>query len=344
MNGSEPVTEGVSGAAAPPAPRPARPARGLAGWMARQARAVLRPTPFNPLIELELRARMRRGRTVLLLLGFTGALGALLLIALILTGGVGAGIYGPSPFEVSYSLFQAAMVAELVLVGAVAAATAAGGISGERERQTWEVLLTTRLPAWRIVSGKLVTAVLLVLWLVVASLPVFLPLFRFGAVSPATLARILGLLLASGLAWAAIGLFFSALFRRTIVAVIASYATAVAWVILTAVARPLQAALLGPRQFPGPGAATTQPVGPYLIELMNPLLVLLRTLSSPVVGIMDWMFTGGIPNPSARLTLGARVARALGEHGYYWVYILSALALTLVLAAVTTRLVARRRV
>ncbi|HEY8414482.1 MAG TPA: ABC transporter permease subunit, partial [Thermaerobacter sp.] len=271
-------------------------------------------------------------------------LGALLVIALTLTGAAAGNLNAPSPFEVSYTVFQAVMVAELVLVGAVAAATAAGGISGERERQTWEVLLTTRLPAWRIVTGKLVTAVQLALWLVVASLPVFLPLFRFGAVSPGNLARILGIFLASGLAWAAIGLFFSALLKRTIAAVIASYATASAWVILTIVARFVWDAIENARSpLVGPGAPTG-PVGPYLIELMNPLLILLRTMSSPVVGLVDWMMSGGgtVAQP-ASLTLGARLAGALGPNGYYWVYILSALALTAVLSALTTRLIARRR-
>lgn len=356
MNGSEPVSGvaggggvpgdgGVAGAGGALAPRAAR--GGVAGRLARRLGSLLQPTPFNPLVELELRSRMRRGRTVLLLLGFVGALGAVLVIALTLTGAASGNIYGPSPFEVSYGVFQAAMVMELVLVGAVAAATAAGGISGERERQTWEVLLTTRLPAWRIVTGKLLTAVLLVLWLVVASLPVFLPLFQFGAVTPGILARILGLFLASGLAWAAIGLFFSALFRRTIVAVIASYFTASAWVILTILARPLRVAMLNAQAAQG-GPATpgtvTQPAGPYLVELMNPLLVLLHTLASPVVNFFDWMLVNIGPGLGSQFTLGARVAGALGPYGYYWVYILSALALALVLSALTARIVARRRV
>ncbi|HEY8415215.1 MAG TPA: ABC transporter, partial [Thermaerobacter sp.] len=147
---------------------------------------------------------------------------------------------------------------------------------------------------------------------------------------------------ASGLAWAAIGLFFSALFRRTIVAVIASYFTASAWVILTILARPLRAALLNAQAQGASGGPPVQPVGPYLVELMNPLLVLLRTLGSPVANFIDWMtMVGHMSGPGTKLTLGARVAAALGP---YLAYVLSALALTLVLSALTARIIARRRV
>lgn len=364
MKGGDPVTEAAAGAAAAPGaatapgpgamtpaapgspdqapvtPRNGGPGARIRAWTARRARALFHPTLFNPLIQLELRSRMRRGRTVVLLLAFTGALGSLLVLALHVTTSPGGGIYGPSPFEVSYWLFQAAIIAELVMVGAVAAATASGAISGERERQTWEVLLTTRLPAWRIVTGKLVTAVLLVFWLVVASLPLFLPLFRFGAVSPGTLARVLGLFLASGLVWAALGLFFSALFRRTTVAVIASYATASAWVILTAAARRLRDLWFAQRSAAG-APVPPQPEGPFLVELMNPLLALLKTLESPLEAAIT---SGGSVAPTSGLTWGARLAGALGQHGFYWVYVLGAAAVTAVLAFLTTRLVARRRV
>ncbi|WP_242822387.1 ABC transporter permease [Thermaerobacter marianensis] len=340
---------GGTGEGAAPAgvePAPAGPGPGLARGLGRRQAALLAPTLLNPIIELEFRARMRRNRTMLLLMAYTAAVAAVFLLAVVFTGAAGTRILGPGPYEISWGLFQAVMLAELVLIGAVAGASGAGAISSERERQTWEILRTTRMPAWRIVTGKLVAAVALALWLVVASFPVFLPLFRFNAVQPDMLARLLLLFTASGLTWAALGLFFSALFRRTIVAVIATYGVAMGWVILTLIARPLQDALTPP---PPMGPMPPRPVGPLAIELASPVLALLYALRSPLLEEWNWLAGGvvsvllraGMP-AGTRITTAARVAAYLGEYGYYWMYVIIALGAAAVLAAAATALIQRR--
>ncbi|QIA27691.1 ABC transporter permease subunit [Thermaerobacter sp. PB12/4term] len=312
---------------------------------------LLAPTPLNPIIELEFRARMRRSRTVVLLVAYVAVVAAVFVLGVVLSGINRASGLHASPYEVSWLLFQAMMLAELVLTGAVAGASGAGAISGERERQTLDVLLTTRLPAWRIMTGKLVAAVALSLWLVVASFPVFLPLFRFNAVDPGTLLKVGAVFAASGLAWAALGLFFSTLFRRTIPAVIATYATASGWVILTLISRTLLNAL---RQGPPYGPLPPQPVGPLAVEVASPVLALLYAMRSPFLEAWNWI-AGSIavpPSPSPvapltpahnRLTVAARVAAHLGADGYFWLYVAIALLVTFVLTAAATLLLNRRR-
>ncbi|GAB6876920.1 ABC transporter permease subunit [Thermaerobacter litoralis] len=308
---------------------------------------VLVPTALNPILELEFRARMRRNRTVLLLLGYTGAVAALFLLAVVLSGVTDPARAGAAAYEITWIIFQVLMLAELVLIGAVAGATGAGSISGERERQTWEVLLVTKLPAWRMVTGKLLAAVALALWLVVASLPVFLPLFRFNAVQPDALVRLLIHFTVSALAWAALGLFFSTVLRRTVAAVIATYGVAMAWVAFTLLARPVLDALNPPG--PQAGAVSPRPLGPLAVELASPVLSLLYALRSPVIEAWNWIAgaivlgRGSLPPPGVRLTTAARVAGLLGPDGYFWAYVLWTLAFTVLLVVATTRLITRRR-
>src|SRR5690606_9829822 len=115
---------------------------------------------------------------------YVAALGGLMALMVALT--TAGSDLGPNSFEVAVMAFMAVVALELVLVGMVSAGAAAGAVSGERERQTWELLLVTGLSPWRIVAGKLVSAVMLVLWLVVAGIPVFAPVLYLGAVPAST--------------------------------------------------------------------------------------------------------------------------------------------------------------
>lgn len=295
----------------------------------------MRLPTLNPLVERELLGRMRAGRTIWLLVAYVAALGGLM--ALVVALSTAGSVLGPNTFEVAAMAFDIVVGLELVLVGMVSAAAAAGAISGERERQTWELLLVTGLSPWRIVSGKLVSAVMLVLWLVVAGMPVFAPVLYLGAVPAGTLLRLLGLFVVSALAWAGIGLAWSALLRRTIGAVVAAYVTGVLWVILAPILRAVLQATVFTRAATGPRVE-----GPFLVELLNPVYALLWTLNGELVGAL------GIPavaagGPTANLTLAARLAGALGPGGPYWVYVGGALLTAGLMALATTRLIQRRR-
>ncbi len=58
----------------------------------------------------------------------------------------------------------------------------AGSIAGERERQTLDMLLATKMKPWSIVLGKLESSLSSVLMLAVSSLPVLSIVFIFGGV------------------------------------------------------------------------------------------------------------------------------------------------------------------
>lgn len=110
-----------------------------------------------------------------------------------------------------------------MLIGIMPAITASS-ISGERERQTFELLMATRLTPAQIVLGKLAAALSTMTLLIVSSFPILAMMFVYGGVT----ARDIGLLLLCyvAAAWLAgsLGIFCSAVCRRTTTATVAAYA------------------------------------------------------------------------------------------------------------------------
>jgi ABC-2 type transport system permease protein len=136
------------------------------------------------------------------------------------------------------AVFGALALMQLALVCLFAPAVTAGAISGERERQTLDVLVISRMTPLRIVWGKLVSSVAFMFLLLVAALPLFATVFLFGGVDLRQFAIAQGLTLVTMLAAAAVTLFFSTLFARTLVATVVAYgfvfvATAGSWLVGT---------------------------------------------------------------------------------------------------------------
>jgi ABC-type transport system involved in multi-copper enzyme maturation permease subunit len=125
--------------------------------------------------------------------------------------------------QIGQTLFVALLVVVMMLVVFLAPAFTAGAISGERERQTYEMLLATPLPATAVVAGKLLSALVYLLLLIVASIPLMSLVFTFGGVAVDDVVRAYVLLIATAVAFGALGLFLSALVRRSGAATILSY-------------------------------------------------------------------------------------------------------------------------
>ena len=98
------------------------------------------------------------------------------------------------------NLCSAAVVGiELLLVCFIAPAFTAGAISGERERQTYDLLRTTLLSASSLVLGKLASALSYILLLLVAAFPLQSLAFLLGGVAPEEVLIASGLLVATAL-------------------------------------------------------------------------------------------------------------------------------------------------
>jgi ABC-2 type transport system permease protein len=124
---------------------------------------------------------------------------------------------------------------ELGLVCFLAPSFTAGTIAGERERQSYDLLMTTPLPLPLVVGAKLFAALAYVFLLIFAALPLLGVAIFLGGVAPEEVAIALLMICASALAFGAIGLCYSAWVRSTIGAAALAYGT----MLLPVVALPI---------------------------------------------------------------------------------------------------------
>jgi ABC-type transport system involved in multi-copper enzyme maturation permease subunit len=116
---------------------------------------------------------------------------------------------------VGRGIFGGLLMLQTLMVAVLAPAATAGAISSEREHQTLELLTVTPISSLAIVLGKLLSALAWVFVLVLASIPVTALVFVFGGVAPDDVLRGYIVLLATVIGLGSIGIFFSALTRRT---------------------------------------------------------------------------------------------------------------------------------
>lgn len=179
---------------------------------------------LNPVLVKEMRGRMRGPRAYLFLTA-----------TLMLLGGVSYGLYRLAAFSIQtfgggspgaligQSIFTGLLFLALIVICAIAPASTASAISGEYERKTFDLLAATPLRSSSILFGKLVAALSYVVLVLLAAVPLISLSFVFGGIATSDLLKAFLLLLGFALTYAVIGLFFSALFRRTGFAVVASY-------------------------------------------------------------------------------------------------------------------------
>jgi ABC-type transport system involved in multi-copper enzyme maturation permease subunit len=112
---------------------------------------------------------------------------------------------------------------QVMLVAFIGPAFTAGAISGERERQTFDLLQTTLLSPESFVRGKLISALSYVFLLVLVSIPVQSIAFLLGGLAPVELLLSQLVILVAAVAYALYGLWCSAVMRSTLTATVATF-------------------------------------------------------------------------------------------------------------------------
>jgi ABC-2 type transport system permease protein len=197
----------------------------VAGWAGFILSRDVRAFRTNPVMLKEIRGRMRGVRAFVVLtvyLGLMSGFTALLYLVYLpinqQTGSAAAG-------EVGRVLFMGIVGIELMLIIFIAPAFTAGAITGERERQTYDLLRTTLLPSPSFVIGKLESALSYVLLLLLAAIPLQSIAFLFGGVSELELILSFEILMVTAVTLGTVGIFFSAIAPRTLSASVRAYTT-----------------------------------------------------------------------------------------------------------------------
>jgi ABC-2 type transport system permease protein len=187
----------------------------------------------------ELRSRMRGRRAFVVLTVYLGILALITYgVYVVVSPGVQVG-FGAFPGQtnasaiIGQSIFTLLSIFQLILVCFIAPAFTAGQISLEREKQTLDLLISTPMRPGAIVVGKLAAALAFVVLMIVAAIPITAIVLMYGGASIDDIVRQQVVLLATALVLGAIGLFYSALLKRTQAATVLTYITVLALTIGT---------------------------------------------------------------------------------------------------------------
>jgi len=175
----------------------------------------------NPVLQRELLVHLRTARAFALLLGYVGALA----LAVLLTWPGGQRLdLTSNPIE-ARRLLDLALFGQYLLAALIVPSLAAGALSGERERQTYEMLVSSPLRPSAIVLGKLLAALGYMAVLIVASLPITVLCLPLGGMSVYELLASYAAMAASLAAFGMISITASSFFPRTLAATVVSYLT-----------------------------------------------------------------------------------------------------------------------
>ena len=182
----------------------------------------------NPVLVKEIRTRMRGKRAFIILTAHLLTLGMAVFLAYLvfqLSSSSTTTLENRRVF--GKSLFGLLVWMELVMISFTAPALTSGAIAAERERQTYDLLRVTLLPAHSLVLGKFTAGLVFILLLLFTSLPLQSPAFLIGGVVLQEILIAIVILIVTAIAFCAAGMFFSSLFSRTLLSTVASYAFAI---------------------------------------------------------------------------------------------------------------------
>lgn len=176
----------------------------------------------NPVYKREKTVRARSFRIPMILFAFNGILSVAALLNMYQTVSQ-VRISSSIQYGSFLQLYAFVATLEFMLLMFIMPALTSGSISGERERQTLELLFTTKMSSKDIVLGKLFSAVEQLMVLVVSSLPMVLLTFVYGSVNFADLGLLLLFFIVVAFFAGGIGILFSALIRKSTFSNVCTY-------------------------------------------------------------------------------------------------------------------------
>ena len=238
-------------------------------------------TLWNPIVAKEYRSRMRTWRSPLTIT-----------IHVLVLGGIGWAVFsvisstvnsygsgGIPPSSMGITIFSFLVLFQVGLLAFITPALTAGAISGERERQTIDLLFVTPLAPFSIIWGKLLASMSFVVLLISLSVPIFSLVFLFGGIELDQVLAAFALTGVTAMTFGFLGVAFSTLFKRTLAATVASYGAA--FVLL--VGSPAFG-LVFPTEY-NPGASPPAPPAVSLISPIVPLAVIASNQPVPGYGV-----------------------------------------------------------
>lgn len=249
---------------------------------ASRSRSWLHNLARNPVTIKELRSRMRGQRAFLLMTAYLLLMGGLIFTVYLAYVASSGNNFGPSNRQAGKAVFTAVLLVQVILVLFIGPTFTSAAIVGEKERQTYDLLRTTLLPARSLVTGKLLSSLSYIYLLIIVSIPLQGIAFLLGGISPIELLLSQLLILISAITFALIGLYISTVLRSTLTASLTTFAVAFTLTFGTPIVAALITSILGPVLF-GPST----PAWPVQILLIYGGLLLAATNLPATLVISD---------------------------------------------------------
>ena len=182
----------------------------------------------NPVLQRELLANLRMRRAFALQLLYVSLLAALVWVL------------WPRQEQVDFASPQTGrrrlntfFIGQFVIVTLMAPTFAAGSVSGEKERKTYEMLLASPLDPTAVLLGKFLSAMFFLSILIISSLPLLVLCYPLGGISITEMFTAYFILLISASTYGLLSIACSTYFRHTAASLVVSYLTILPLAIVT---------------------------------------------------------------------------------------------------------------
>ncbi|MCH5332874.1 MAG: ABC transporter permease [Agathobacter sp.] len=177
---------------------------------------------LNPIVKREIRVQARSMRICWTVFAYEAIMAAVYFVAMTVLKT--NSMYGTENIYSSLIwLYPVLSVTQILILGVIVPIRTASAISGEKERQTFDIMMTTSMSCFSVIMGKVMTAIIQDMFFVAASLPIMALVFVIGGLPWSYLLWFFLLALLVSLFSASIGIFCSSVSSRTITAVIMAY-------------------------------------------------------------------------------------------------------------------------
>lgn len=176
---------------------------------------------INPVLRREIKTSLRTWKTFYSIALYLFVLAALLSLFVFIS--VSNSYYGGFEPETTVQLYFVLSGFQFALTFLIVPSLTGGAISGERERQTLDLMLITKMSTVSIIVGKLLSSIIIVLLMVVASMPIYAVLFYYGGISITDLFLMIVFIVVHAGFVGSMSIFFSSLFKKTVVSIIFVY-------------------------------------------------------------------------------------------------------------------------
>ncbi len=175
---------------------------------------------LNPILERELKSKMRSWKTPIMIIVYLFFIGMITYVALISMNVSRHEFFNP---KAAANVFDFISVFQLALIMFIVPMITAASISGERERQTLDLMLCTDIPAMTIIYGKIFSALSSILLLALLATPFLSFSFLMGGIGILDVLKIIIYYIVSAFYLSTIAMYTSTKFKKNKTSILMSY-------------------------------------------------------------------------------------------------------------------------